>query len=137
VTGRRGLKPDLFHCNPISSGYYLNLDGEVWPCPKMAAGIGSEVGAKPLATYDASGIYPDEEAVQRWRGRDVTAIAECDTCVGRFVCSGGCALEAARKHGGDPCHPSHQPIEEYMETVIRTQQRRLTRAFGPRTLQTR
>lgn len=132
VTQRRGLKPALFHCHAIPVGYYVNLDGEIWPCPKMAAGGGAEVGAKPLATYDADGLYPDLKTARRWRGREVTAISACDECVGRFLCAGGCALEAARDHGGDPYHPASQPIEEYMRTVVGTQQRRLTRTFGPR-----
>jgi len=132
LTSREPLRPDTYYCTAIARGYYVNLAGEVWPCPKMAAGLGREAGASPIATYDAEGIYPDVAEVRRWRDREVTAIEGCRGCPGLLACAGGCALEAVREHAGDPYHPAHQPVEELMSTVIRTQQRRLTREFGPR-----
>jgi radical SAM protein with 4Fe4S-binding SPASM domain len=134
ISARQPLTPTVYHCQPVAAGYYANLAGEIWPCPKMAAGLGREAGAPPLATFDADGITPDEEAAQMWRGRDVLAIEKCAGCAGMFACAGGCALEAATEHGGDPVTPSRQPIERFMERLIHSQQRRLTGQFGPRGL---
>jgi len=137
LTQREPLVPELFYCTSIPAGYHANLAGEVWPCPKMAAGLGREAGAEPMAIYGDGGLRPNPSAASRWRGREVTAIEGCRGCVGMLACAGGCALEAARAHGGDPLHPSCQPVERFMETLIRTQERRLTRAFGPRPARTR
>ena len=134
VSARQPLTPTVYNCQPLATGYYANLCGEIWPCPKMAAGLGRDAGAAPVATFDADGITPDEDAVAIWRGRDVLAIEDCAGCAGMFACAGGCALEAAAAHAGDPMNPSCQPIEKFMERVIRTQQRRLTGQFGPRGL---
>ena len=132
VTRREPLTPDVLYCNSTATGYYVNLAGEVWPCPKMAAGLGREAGARPPAIYNEDGMEPDLDEARRWRMREVTAIEGCRGCVGTFTCAGGCALEAAREHDGDPYHPACQPVERYMQTVIHSQQRRLTRRFGPR-----
>jgi sulfatase maturation enzyme AslB (radical SAM superfamily) len=98
----------------------------------MAAGLGQDAGAVPLASFDADGIVPDEEAARLWRGRDVLAIEQCAGCAGMFACAGGCALEAAAATGGNILTPACQPVEDFMELVAHTQQRRLTGRFGPR-----
>ena len=131
VHDRAGLNHELYYCRAIPTGYYANLRGELWPCPKMAAGLADDIDVDPLATFDADGIEPDPEAASAWRRRDVLSVQGCVDCPGLLTCAGGCALEAARAGGGNLDTTASQPIEDLMATVLRTQQRRLTRKFGP------
>jgi len=131
VSRRAALTPELFYCRAIPTGYYVNFNGEIWPCPKMAAGLGDEAGLRPLATYDTKGIYPIAEMLHKWRHRAVTKIEPCQGCVGMFNCAGGCALEAAIEHDGDPFYPACQPVERFMRSLIETHERHLTKRFGP------
>ncbi|MFW6156564.1 MAG: hypothetical protein ACOC7J_04535 [Armatimonadota bacterium] len=131
VRDREGLRHELYYCRAIPTGYYANLRGEIWPCPKMAAGLVDDIDVDPLATFGPTQIAPDPDATAAWRGRDVLSVDGCAGCPGLFACAGGCALEAAHAGGGDLNTTASQPIEDLMKTVIRTQQRRLTRSFGP------
>lgn len=105
-----GELPDpLFDsCPACKTEWAFDYTGNIYSC---TATVGKT--EESLGTF-----YPEvklnEDIVQEWEGRDVTAISDCKTCSVQLACGGGCG-SVAKNRTGSICSPDCRPVKELLE----------------------
>lgn len=105
-----GELPDpLFDsCPGTKTEWAFDHTGRIYAC---TAAVGKE--GEVLGTF-----YPEislnEDVVEQWEDRDVTAIPACKECEMQLACGGGCASVAKNKTG-DLHAPDCRPVKELLE----------------------
>lgn len=105
-----GNLPDpLFDsCPGTKTEWAFDYTGRIYAC---TATVGKE--GEALGTFYPE-IRLDEDAVEQWEDRDVTAIQTCKACELQLACGGGCASVAKNKTG-DMNTPDCRPVKELLE----------------------
>ncbi len=105
-----GSLPDpLFDsCPACKAEWAFDYTGHIYPC---TATVGKS--DESLGTF-----YPEERLnenqVDSWATRDVTAIPECKDCSLQLACGGGCGAIAKNK-SGKICSADCRPVKELLE----------------------
>lgn len=115
--GRRP-QPVMRYCGATRGDYTLDARNGVYTC-WFGAGQGdfkvaeiSDIAAgKPLHALE-------QQRLDRWRSRGVTAVQPCGSCKWALVCGGGCAFKAQAKTG-DMMNPNCAPFASIYAAVGR------------------
>jgi uncharacterized protein len=105
-----GSLPDpLFDsCPACKTEWAFDFTGKIYSCTATVGKAGESLG-----TY-----YPEvnrnDQLINEWETRDVTAIPECKTCSVQLACGGGCGSVAKNKNG-TICSPDCRPVKELLE----------------------
>jgi uncharacterized protein len=105
-----GELPDpLFDsCPACKTEWAFDYTGNIYSC---TATVGKT--EESLGTFYPS-VSLNEDIVQEWEGRDVTAIKDCKTCSVQLACGGGCG-SVAKNSNGSICSPDCRPVKELLE----------------------
>jgi uncharacterized protein len=105
-----GSLPDpLFDsCPACKSEWAFDYTGHIYPC---TATVGK--ADESLGTFYPK-VSSDENQIDAWAMRDVTAIPECKDCSLQLACGGGCGAVAKNK-SGKICSADCRPIKELLE----------------------
>lgn len=123
LKSRERFSPNTFFCEANWNFLVFDSLGRIYPCshavrhPKWSVGNinnGAEI-------FENAGL-------QEWRGRKVSAVAECNECPAKYLCGGGCSFEALVKKGSlyrANCQPYRDLIkwsfenfhEDFMESA--------------------
>lgn len=105
-----GELPDpLFDaCPACKSEWAFDYTGRIYSC---TATVGKEEEA--LGTFFPE-VTKNEQLIQQWASRDVTAIEECRNCPVQLACGGGCGSVAKNKNGS-VLSPDCRPVKELLE----------------------
>jgi uncharacterized protein len=94
-------------CPATKKEWAFGPDGGVYGC---TATVGH--AQHRLGTF-APAITRDEQAIERWRSRNVFSIPECRTCSAAPVCGGGCGAVAFQRTG-EIGSPDCRPVKELL-----------------------
>lgn len=91
--------PVIFRCEAVMGMYIFDPKGDIYVCLES-------VGDKTLriGTYEPELII-NKKAESKWSQRNVLNIRECDDCKIRFLCAGGCTMEAINRNKIQGCMP--------------------------------
>ncbi len=105
-----GELPDpLFDsCPACKTEWAFDYTGNIYSC---TATVGKT--QESLGTFYPE-VFLNEDIVQEWEGRDVTAITDCKTCSVQLACGGGCG-SIAKNRTGSICSPDCRPVKELLE----------------------
>ncbi len=104
-----GLPDPLFDsCPACKAEWAFDYTGHIYPC---TATVGKADEA--LGTYYPD-VSSDENKINEWANRDVTAIPECKECSLQLACGGGCGAIAKNKTG-NICSSDCRPVKELLE----------------------
>lgn len=105
-----GNLPDpLFDsCPACKAEWAFDYTGHIYPC---TATVGK--ADESLGTFYPK-VSSNEEQINAWVNRDVTAIPECKDCSLQLACGGGCGAVAKNK-SGKICSTDCRPIKELLE----------------------
>jgi uncharacterized protein len=104
-------EPLFDSCPGTKTEWAFDYTGNVYSC---TATVGKPDEA--LGTFCPE-IHLDEEKVEQWEERDVTAIAKCTGCALQLACGGGCA-SVAKNATGKIQAPDCRPVKELLELGI-------------------
>jgi uncharacterized protein len=104
-----GLPDPLFDsCPACKAEWAFDYTGHIYPCTATVGKADESLGT----------FYPEvssnEDQVNSWATRDVTAIPECKECSLQLACGGGCGAVAKNKTG-NICSADCRPIKELLE----------------------
>jgi uncharacterized protein len=108
-----GELPDpLFDsCPGCKTEWAFDYAGRIYSCTATVGKEGEELGT----------FYPrvrtDDEVIEEWEERDVTAIGECRECALSLACGGGCA-SVAKNRTGKILSPDCRPVKELVSMGI-------------------
>ena len=98
-------------CTGGKTEWAFDYTGKIYSCTATVGNEGDELGT----------FYPkislNEQLVEEWEERDVLAIKECNDCVVKLACGGGCAA-VAKNRTGKIQSPDCRPIKELLELGI-------------------
>jgi uncharacterized protein len=105
-----GSLPDpLFDsCPACKTEWAFDYTGQIYPC---TATVGKS--QESLGRFYPS-VFIDSEKTDEWESRDITSISECNSCVLRLACGGGCG-SVAKNSNGTVFSPDCRPITELLE----------------------
>jgi uncharacterized protein len=105
-----GNLPDpLFDsCPACKAEWAFDYTGHIYPC---TATVGK--ADESLGTFYPK-VSSNENQINKWEMRDVTAIPECKNCSLQLACGGGCGSVAKNK-SGKICSTDCRPIKELLE----------------------
>ncbi len=106
----QGELPDpLFDaCPACKTEWAFDYTGKIYSCT-ATVGKSDEV----LGTFYPE-ISRNDDLIEQWERRDVTAIAECRGCPVQLACGGGCG-SVAKNRTGDACTSDCRPVRELLE----------------------
>lgn len=82
------------YCSANSGNYIFAADSRIYACWESVGKACSRLGE-----YDAGGLRLDAAAVQKWFGRSIATLDECQRCAFALQCGGGCAQYAEYNEG--------------------------------------
>lgn len=105
-----GELPDpLFDsCPACKTEWAFDYTGNIYSCTATVGKPGESLGT----------FYPEvrhnEELIEKWQSRDVTAIDECRSCSLQLACGGGCG-SVSKNQTGNICSKDCRPVKELLE----------------------
>jgi uncharacterized protein len=98
-------------CPGAKTEWAFDGAGNIYSCTATVGKSGAELGQ----------FYPaqkkNQQLIERWQDRDVTAIPQCRTCNVRLACGGGCAAVAFNRTG-DLHAPDCRPVGELLSLGV-------------------
>ena len=97
--------PVVYRCEAVMGMYIFDPRGDVHVCLEAAGDPSMRVGI-----YDPAWAL-DESALATWMQRHILNIEECNTCKIRFICAGGCMIDAVNHGNVANCMPFLREME--------------------------
>ena len=101
-------EPLFDSCPACKSEWAFDYTGQIFSCTATVGKADESLGT----------FYPNisrkEDMIALWENRDVTSIAECNTCNMQLACGGGCG-SVAKNNSGNICSPDCRPIKGLLE----------------------
>jgi uncharacterized protein len=104
--------PRIYRCEASVNEFVFDPAGNIYPCLESAGLVEHAVGK-----YEPT-LLLEEEKLAKWRHRQVTELPQCNNCVVRFVCAGGCTWRAMSQPGGGTSSVACEPIEKEIRLYI-------------------
>ncbi len=114
LVGQTPRFPVITRCEAISGMYIFDPGGNIYVCLES---VGEPL--RRVGRYDPR-LEIDHALATRWSDRQVLKIPECGECKIRFVCAGGCAIEASNKGRDAACMPFLEEMETAWDYFGRT-----------------
>ncbi|NEV60351.1 radical SAM/SPASM domain-containing protein [Thiorhodococcus minor] len=112
LSGGESPVPRIYRCEANVNEFVFDSAGNIYPCLESAGSIEHAVGA-----YEPEFLL-QEVKLAEWRRRQVTELPECNDCVVRFVCAGGCMWHAMSQAGGGARSVACEPTEEEIRLFL-------------------
>lgn len=91
---KKGIR--RIQCGFASGDIHMVSNGDIYPCVMM---FKDEFRAGNILEDDIVKIYRESEAMNKCREATVDKIKECDGCLVKYLCAGGCRATAYEKYG--------------------------------------
>ncbi len=95
-------------CPACKTEWAFDYTGHIYPCTATVGKTNESVGT----------FYPEvnlnQNMINEWEMRDVTAISECKECNLQLACGGGCG-SIAKNNSGNLLSPDCRPVNKLME----------------------
>ncbi|PJI10521.1 MULTISPECIES: radical SAM/SPASM domain-containing protein [Clostridium] len=120
------MKPwKVNYCEATSgTSIIFTPNGRISTCLLIAGKCKSDIG-----TFDEKGIYFDEHMTKLWFERDVFRIPKCRECKFRFICGGGCPVEAIDVNNDIDCAVCSD-IEKTLQVYIDSIKDKILEKYG-------
>ena len=106
--------PVIYRCEAVLGMYIFDPRGDIHVCLEAAGDPSLRVG-----TYDPEWNI-DDAVASRWTQRHVLHLEECQDCKIRFICAGGCTMEAINHSDDARCMPFLREMDIAWQYYART-----------------